>query len=252
MKLLFLIPALVSGFIYCHHYKREYYKLHRYQGQYLYLRSVAYGLGFLLVEILISLSLHSLLPDKLSFCNVVINISLLSFINNLIAPIFSASIETSFLFQTSVFVPVLAYIFAALQNTRMEKGYGRNLSLLYLYEIQDTPSDTLIANAFIDRTPLLFTLSSGKTYVGDVLEIPLPNESEKQNEEITIFPIMSGYRTAKQKIKFNTDYDLSESTAELKELGLSIALNKKDITSISNFDFDLHTYLKTSNSTSKV
>jgi len=244
MKLLFLIPALVGGFIYCHHYKREYYKLHRYQGQYLYLRSTAYGLGLLLIEVLSSLFLHSFLPDKLFICDLSINISLLSAINYLVSPIFNNSKDISFLLQTSIFVPLLAYLVATLQNLRMKKGYGKGLALLYLYEVQDTPSDTLIANAFIDRIPLLFTMSTGKSYVGEILEIPLPNESEKQNEEITIFPIMSGYRTKKQKIKFNTDYDPFKLPEGLKELELSIALNKKDITSISLFNFDLYEHLK--------
>mgnify|MGYP000241716229 CR=1 FL=1 len=44
MSLILLIPILVSGFIYCNTRYTQFIKLHRYQGQYLHLKSVKYGL----------------------------------------------------------------------------------------------------------------------------------------------------------------------------------------------------------------
>ena len=247
MKLFLLVPALVSGFIYCHFCKSEYYRLHRYQGQYLNLRSTAYGFFFLLGEALAFLLLHKHLPDEISFCSVTISLALTPYLETLVAPISKENpIETIFVLQAAVAVPLLAFAFAFFNNFRHARGYGgaKPLELTLRYNSSSEPIDRLVADAFIDRNSLLFSLSSGKVYVGDIARIPAPNESEKQNNEVLIAPVMSGYRSDKNKIKFNTDYDRTKLPSNLKDLNFIVAIKKSDITSVSLFDFELYEHLK--------
>jgi hypothetical protein len=246
MKLFLLIPALVSGFIYCHVYDREYYKLHRYQGTYLNLRSTVFGFSFLLVESLTFLILHKHVPDQISLLCITIPLPITSYLEALLNPVFKTdTIEAVFVLQASILSPFLSYLFAKFLNRRMKKGYGRSLKLFYSFESHTGYIDELIATALIDRSSLLFTLSSGKVYVGDIIVTPpLPNESEKQSEEISIAPLMSGFRTDKKhKVKFNTDYDISILPDNVQPEELTVIFNKKDLISVSNFDIELYKHL---------
>jgi hypothetical protein len=253
MKLVILIPALISGFIYCHLCIIEFYRLHRYQGQYLYLRCAAFGLGFLVISTLIALLLHNYIPDSIQICSISISLNVFSYIKHLFEPIYGTDSqqlkETSFLFEIIFIMMIMSFSFALIQNKRLKRNYGnssnvRNLTLLT--SMHNSASDSLLTQSLFDaRIALLITLSSQKVYVAVISEIPLPNESEKLNEEIKIIPLMSGYRTSKtKKVKLPNDY-LNDLPDEIDQNNFAIAINKKDIISISLFDFALNDHLMT-------
>ena len=64
MLALLLIPVLVAGFVACHIHPLYFYKLHRYEGQYLYLKSAELGLKCFLIAIIIAMGLHIAVPES--------------------------------------------------------------------------------------------------------------------------------------------------------------------------------------------
>lgn len=62
MLLFFIFPVLVAGFFACHIHPIHSYKLHRYEGQYLYLKSAELGLKCFAIGFIIALSAHYWLP----------------------------------------------------------------------------------------------------------------------------------------------------------------------------------------------
>lgn len=64
MLLLLLLPILVSGFIYIHSNVESYYKLHRQEGQYLYLNTIKVGLVLTIVSFFICFLFNMLPPFK--------------------------------------------------------------------------------------------------------------------------------------------------------------------------------------------
>lgn len=65
MLLLLIFPVLVSGFIACHIHPVYQYRLHRYEGQYLYLKSAELGLYCFFLGTAIASALHYWIPDRL-------------------------------------------------------------------------------------------------------------------------------------------------------------------------------------------
>ncbi|HCV77558.1 MAG TPA: hypothetical protein DGS68_12635, partial [Pseudomonas sp.] len=57
MFLLLLLPILVSGFLVCHKHPLYFYRLHRYEGQYLYLQSARFGLFCTLLAVILHLGI---------------------------------------------------------------------------------------------------------------------------------------------------------------------------------------------------
>ena len=66
MFALLIVPILVAGFMACHIHPVFSYKLHRYEGQYLYLKSAETGLKCFAIAFVICLAAHWLMPDKWS------------------------------------------------------------------------------------------------------------------------------------------------------------------------------------------
>lgn len=68
MLFLLIFPVLVAGFVACHIHPVHSYRLHRYEGQYLYLKSAELGLKCFFFAWLAALAMHHLLPDGIIFC----------------------------------------------------------------------------------------------------------------------------------------------------------------------------------------
>lgn len=66
MFALLIVPILVAGFMACHIHPVFSYKLHRYEGQYLYLKSAETGLKCFAIAFVICLAAHWLMPDNWS------------------------------------------------------------------------------------------------------------------------------------------------------------------------------------------
>ncbi|MCG9771570.1 hypothetical protein L1D59_23555, partial [Pseudoalteromonas piscicida] len=105
--------------------------------------------------------------------------------------------------------------------------------------LEDSPIDSLFYNSLSQMKPILVTLSNRKVYVGIVNKLGEPNESTLPNQEISIVPLLSGFRSSDDlKIKFTNDYKEFEG----KETDISTIIVVSEIECASWFDPDI--YLK--------
>jgi hypothetical protein len=77
-----------------------------------------------------------------------------------------------------------------------------------MYELlKDSPLDKLLYLSYVQNKYLLITMSDRKVYVGRVISLGEPNESEGPNQEISIVPVFSGYRDKDTlSVTLNTTY----------------------------------------------
>lgn len=77
MLLLLIFPVLVAGFFACHIHPIHSYKLHRFEGQYLYLKSAELGLKCFAIAFLVAIAAHYWIPATVQiFClNLNLNLS---------------------------------------------------------------------------------------------------------------------------------------------------------------------------------
>jgi len=70
--------------------------------------------------------------------------------------------------------------------------------------IKNNDFERLLYRGFTKNLPIMFTLNTGKLYVGWMVRAPNPVETRKA---VRILPMLSGYRNKDtQKVKFTTDY----------------------------------------------
>ncbi|MEM8999516.1 MAG: hypothetical protein AAGB24_04565 [Bacteroidota bacterium] len=102
--------------------------------------------------------------------------------------------------------------------------------------------DKLFLESFKNGWAIAITLKNGKVYVGEVLKIPKPSESN----QLRILPLMSGYRHKEyQTLHFTTFYSKvykyymqkGISTARLK---MDLLIDRGQIISTNRFDFDVY------------
>ncbi|CNH41428.1 hypothetical protein [Yersinia intermedia] len=219
----------------------HYYRLHRHDGQLLYLKAIALGVGCVICALLLDALL------KLFF-----------FENRLIEIVsekikISGDINKDKIYLWFVFISFLTLVLAFfwvfiifIKNTILggyySKKYKTNFfgarKLRVLKETFNEGSfDALLFNAMErkDKRSVLINLDSGKVYVGLINAIGEPTENEGPNSDISILPIMSGYRNKDtQQIKFTNIY----SGVSNKNHSMSVIIDANEVTHISWFDMD--------------
>jgi len=102
--------------------------------------------------------------------------------------------------------------------------------------VKSSPFNALMLDAFMSQRHVLVTLDNDKVYVGLPEEFCEPESSNPLNtEEISILPLLSGYRSPGfRRTKFERYYPFVEED----ECPLSIVIPRKNIVSISYFDFE--------------
>lgn len=68
MLFLLIFPVLVAGFVACQIHPVHSYRLHRYEGQYLYLKSAELGPKCFFLAGAAGLAMHHWLPDSITIC----------------------------------------------------------------------------------------------------------------------------------------------------------------------------------------
>lgn len=216
MFLLLILPILVSGFLVCNIHPVYKYKLHRYEGQYLYLKSAALGIVCVMLASVVVLYLNQKAPHSIELFGQMIPLDVHSFINSLIFSTGSLdkseSAELAWVFIiifSSFVVPyiwsILAYIKYCIRYFTLRPNESINGEIL-----SDSPLDNFLFNASLKKGDhmVMLTLSDRKVYVGKVLNLGEPNESEGQDQEVTIKPVVSGNRDKDSlKVDFNTHYN---------------------------------------------
>lgn len=115
MLLLLLLPILVSGFIYIHHDDESYFRLHRHEGQYLYLKTAKSGLIITIFSCIVVFLLNKL--PAIYFLG--IEFDILKVLQSEFVDIFadrSTSIHLSWLFIISILSLLISYCYPTLRR----------------------------------------------------------------------------------------------------------------------------------------
>ena len=246
MLVLLIIPLLVSGYIIATKNLYHYYRLHRHEGQLLYLRVISLGFSCFISAIIF----HYILEHFF------INLNITKHLKNiLVIPSLKDEVKDNIeLYIWLIFVSFLtilsAYLFlclTAIKNYIFGYFYYRKLkvatnSLYFIYkravkfrilkELFGIGSiDAMLYESIVSRKAILINMESNKVYVGFVSAIGEPTEADGPNTEISIVPSISGYRNKDDLfIKFTSFYS---STAKYN---YSIRIDASQVTHYSWFD----------------
>lgn len=195
MLSVWLISIIANGFIILRFSPSQFYKLHRYEGQLLYIKVVCLGL--------VAPSASFLFDSYFG----VINYFHKWFPRNGIA-VFSETEhwQEYFIFFLlsgvfSILYCVLRRLWLSLRARWLLRGiknrpsYRELANILLMNSIlNDSPLDKLLFLSYVQNIFLLITMSDRKVYVGRVISLGEPNEKQGLDQEISIIPIFSGYR----------------------------------------------------------
>lgn len=235
MSLLLIIPILISGFYVCNRNLYYFYRIHRYEGQYLYLKSALIGFISLLISSTIALFLNKFIPSEVLGIPVDVIACIDSFVSPIVEGTKVSSVQLSWIILLLVLTQFTGWVWVKLSYLHIklkEKDIEKSKILLMSSILRDSPLDNIFLESYIEEVPLMLTLNDRKVYVGIVSSLGEPNESEGMDQELAIIPIMSGYRNKDDfSVSFNTDYKIID-----KEL--QIVLRQELINSATKFDFE--------------
>lgn len=241
MLFLLIFPVLVAGFFACHIHPVDSYRLHRYEGQYLYLKSAELGVKCFFVGGLVALALHHWLPDSISLCGRTFSWGLLAWLTEQ-AEMIGASqqgeaskmawfVELSFL---SFFA---AFVLKWWAQIRLWLRFRSWRTKLYVIGeiLEDSPLDNLLFNLSLDKEKnVMLMMEDRKVYVGRVVDLGEPTATGGMDQDILLIPVMSGFRDKDNlKVTFTTFY--SEVTTDIL-----VSLRQDNIVSATEFDFDAY------------
>lgn len=239
MILLLILPILTAGFLICNNSPKYYYRLHRYEGQHLYLKAAWLGLRSFLIATIVMLLINRYVPATV--CG--ISIDLHQWLTNLFGTMglsVKQAQEYSWILILSIALHIVAYASCVYRRKETEFRSGKagiDSKILSMYEIlKDSPLDVELCYSYIFKEPILISLSNRKVYVGIAVSLGEPNENEGMDQEISIAPLMSGYRDQQTlNAVFDTDYQNVDSDNEFK-----VTIRQELIDSVSKFDFDVY------------
>lgn len=241
MLFLLIFPVLVAGFVACHIHPVHSYRLHRYEGQYLYLKSAELGLKCFFFAWLAALAMHHLLPDGIIFCCRTFSWKLLPWlIDQMVMVGATARGEASkmaWFVELSFLTFLWAYVLRFWARLRLRLRFGEWDTRIYVIGeiLEDSPLDNLLFRLSLDADKnVMLMMEDRKVYVGRVIDLGEPSATGGMDQDILVIPLMSGYRDKDNlKVTFTTMY--SEVDAEIL-----ISLRQDNIVSATEFDFDAY------------
>lgn len=246
MFALLLIPLLASGqIIISSHYRiRTYFRLHRYDGQLLYMKVATYGIWCLIFSVCSAYLLKWLIPGLTvaSWLTQWIDLSDDPKENRLASwlILLSLSMVVSAVVWTQLarfWIYLAAKILSKFSADKKVITYYKQV--IRLWALEELLSDGSLGRLFFDSAttdrPVLVSLKSRKVYVGTVNMISEPNEKQGPNLEVSINPIMSGYREKDNlRVLFSNDY------SGLNDVDTSVIFPLSEVSQASWFDIDTH------------
>lgn len=236
MFALLVIPVLVAGFFAFHIHPVYKYKLHRYEGQYLYLKSAQFGFLCFLLALIFAFLARNYVPNEISIGNH-LHISLS--IYKILTREFEAIVKTPDEAKRISWLVLLSFqMFGA---ALLIKGYA-HVSLKARFKawnprlqviagiLEDSPLDYLLFQISISPDKqIMLTMDDRKVYVGKVIQLGEPSETSGMDQDIVILPVMSGYRDKDNlKVTFTTFYDAVDQN-------LKLCLRQESIVSATEF-----------------
>lgn len=237
MLAVLLVSIIANGFIILRFSPSQFYKLHRYDGQLLYIKTsfvgiLSIGVAFLIDSFFgITNMIAHVLPQKgigiffkkehLQAC--------------LIFTIWATMLSTLYCIFNRIALPLKAWWL--LRGTEKTVSYSEISRVLLMDSIlNDSPLDKLLFDSYVQNIFLLVTMSDRKVYVGRVISLGEPNEKQGPDQEISIVPAFSGYRDKDLlEVNLTTCYHNNESAKEMY-----LVLKQDNIISACTFDESLY------------
>jgi hypothetical protein len=243
MGVLFVLLILVSGFLVCHHHPQYFFKLHRYEGQYLYLQAAYLGILCFISAAIFHFLLMNLLAIPVFDGSRTLGINYVELLArylpeglgltavdkklySLLGVIALTTLVMPFVIERSVYWRLKHYL---------QLDSDEEVDIVIMSELfSDSPLDQLLFSAMINDRNLMLVLDDRKVYVGRVATMGEPNENEGADQEISFLPFVSGYRDKDGlQVIFTTDY---------KKVGesLPLVIRQESIVSAREFDFSVY------------
>ncbi|NVZ16062.1 MULTISPECIES: hypothetical protein [unclassified Pseudomonas] len=233
MGLLIIFPLLVSGYLVCIKHPYYYCRLHRFEGQLLYLQVARLGLVCLVVA-----SLASALT--LAFAGREVATDYGSYLGALLVELDIANKKNAALWVfwlqtglTTLVIPSLwarLYVNAKKKQLKLKSDEQLNCRLA-LNILEGTPFKYLLKESIQKYTPCMFSLNDRKVYVGIFVFVGMPTESEGMDHTFTLLPLLSGYRD-KDTLEVNLGTRYSDNSHPAP-----IMLIQENVVSVTRFDF---------------
>jgi hypothetical protein len=252
MALLLLLPLLVSGFLVCLNDPTVYCRLHRYEGQMLYLQVGRYGIYCFFAAMLVAAALIALFshnwgvfcPGWMQPANATSAVCVpvnTDFMGALV------QLTQDFKIASKEFSPVAVFLALAGILTLLMPGLGSVITVKILKwqlgatkkqeivayllgeSVQHSPICSTLVDAFVDKDEVMITMDDRKVYVGYIMDVGAPTEVTGVNQEILLIPTVSGYRDKDTlRVVYTTEYP---SDTPLQPIGF----RQENIVSISVF-----------------
>ncbi|EIU7172026.1 hypothetical protein [Pseudomonas aeruginosa] len=245
MGLVLIIPLLVSGFLVYHHHPVHFYKLHRHEGQYLYIQCARLGLYSLIISFLICTILYHLLTYYRIGDFDLEKINLFSWTAKHLANIGIVKKEESTTYALFIWAIILSlwpipHIWGSLTRffffkLRLGAKNATQTKVAAMAQIfKDSPLDDFLFKSAINKDTVMLHMDDRKVYVGFITTMGEPNETQGADQEIAIKPVMSGYRDKDTlTVTFTTQY---------REVGadVTLILRQEEIISATKFDSSVY------------
>lgn len=183
MLLLLLLPILAAGFFVCKKSHLHFYRLHRYEGQMLYLQSASIGLICAIVAYFLLLIIDFLVPANVFG----LNIDLKSLFIEMTKSAFNISVENAtsitWIFLITISTLTTAVFWVIIDNQRLKKlsrKHKVDARIIIMGRIlADSPLDAILYESYVSEDKLvMLSLANRKVYVGVVNNMGEPNEIE--------------------------------------------------------------------------
>ena len=217
----------------------HFYRLHRYEGQMLYLKSASLGLICTLTAFAIVSLLDYFIPTYV--CG--FNVDFESWLIRVTKKTLNIDDENA---SSLAWVVIMTLVTLAVAQLwvwfdevglwLLSKKHKVDASIILMGRVlADSPIDALLYQSYISEKKLvMLSLSNRKMYVGVVNNMGEPNEIEGFDQEISLVPILSGYRDKDDLcVHWTTAYEDVD-----KDKDLSIVIRQELIESACEFDFN--------------
>lgn len=227
MGLLLILPLLVSGFIVCLKDRVVFSRLHRYDGQLLYLLVAYHGLICFLAAFALTSLVSMLISHQWSggcapfvsnscLCIESFNTDFLAWGGdkfNQIDTKLGVKGQVYFFFTlVGVLTCGMPFILAPLKyrwfkwKIRAESDEDAQV-FLNVKAIEHLPITKTLSESLLNKRPLMLTMADKKVYVGIIQSIGSATEVSGALEHFGIWPLLSGYRDKDTlKVTFTHDY----------------------------------------------
>jgi hypothetical protein len=253
MGVLLLLALLVSGFLFCLKHPNVYNRLHRYEGQLLYLQVARYGLVCVYLSTLFWLIMASVTSHAWggycwrTTCIPAFSTDWLGWLGTQFVALGLAKAQPAG--QVAAFATLVGGMamclpapWAKFLTWRLRKRLQR-LAPAAAYRIDDqvmgtyllresvqhSPRLLMLYEAFGNREHVMLSMEDRKVYVGYILSLGAPTEVVGIDQEILLVPTLSGYRHEKTlKVDYTTHYAAIDVYSP-------IALRQEHIVSVTRF-----------------